>query len=92
MPIRRYVENGVVFTPKTLSAMSRALEDTAAILGIGSDEKPRQAVARFIIRVAKEDDSLDAAALRDRAVTALGGVAYSDLAAKSQPSESRIAG
>jgi hypothetical protein len=76
----------------TLSAMSRALEHTAAILGIVSDEKRRQAVARFIIRVAKEDDSLNAAALRDRAVVALGGVAYSDLAAKSQTSESRIAG
>jgi hypothetical protein len=49
---------------------------TTEILGIRRDEGKRQAVARFIIRVAKEDDSLDATALRDRAVAALGGVEY----------------
>jgi hypothetical protein len=79
MPIRRYVQNGVVFAPKTLSAMSRALEDTTQILGIVGDEKQRQIVARFIIRVAQEDDSLNAAALRDRVLAALGGVAYCDV-------------
>jgi hypothetical protein len=76
MPIRRYVGEGV-FTPQALSEMNRALTDTAEILGIGSDENQRQAIAKFIIRLAREDDSLDAAELRDRAVTALGGVAYS---------------
>ena len=35
MPIRRYVEKGVVFTPQALSAMSKALEATQTeILGI----------------------------------------------------------
>jgi hypothetical protein len=63
MPIRRYVEDGVVFTPKTLSAMSKGLEATTEILGIRGHEAKRQAVARFIIRVAKEDDSLDATGL-----------------------------
>ena len=76
MPIRRYVEKGVVFTPQALSSMSRALEATTETLGMGSDEKNCQAVARFIIRLAREDDSLDATALRDKAVAAFGGVAY----------------
>ncbi len=74
MPIRRYVEKGVVFTPQTLSTMGQALEATTEILGIGSDEVRRQAVARFIIRLAREDGSLDATTLRDKAIVALGGV------------------
>ena len=76
MPIRRYLEKGVVFTPQALSAMSKALEATTEILGIEGDEAKRQAVAKFIIRLAREDDILDAAELRDKAVAALGGVAY----------------
>ena len=76
MPIRRYVEKGVVFTPQALSAMNKALEVTTEILGIEGDEAKRQAVARFIIRLARDDNSLDAAELRDKAVAALGGVAY----------------
>jgi hypothetical protein len=86
MPIRRYVDEGVVFTPQALSAMSKALEATAEILGIGGDEKQRQIVARFIIRIAQEDDSLDAAALRDRVSAALGGIAFCDVHASPQPS------
>jgi hypothetical protein len=38
MPIRRYVKDGVVFTPQRLSSMSRAFEATTETLGIGSDE------------------------------------------------------
>jgi hypothetical protein len=79
MPIRRYVEEGAVFTPQALSAMSKALNEATEILGIVSDEKQRQAVAKFIIRLAREDGNLDATALRDRAVTALGGVEYSSV-------------
>jgi hypothetical protein len=75
MPIRRYVEKGV-FTPQALSAMSKALEATTEILRIEGDEAKRQAVARFIIRLSREDNSLDAAEMRDKAVAALGGVAY----------------
>jgi hypothetical protein len=85
MPIGRYVENGVVFTPQALSAMSKALEATTEILRIGGDEKQRQIVARFIIRTAKEDGSLGASALRDRVLAALGGVEYS-IPANPQPS------
>ena len=76
MPIGRYVEKGVVFTPQALSAMSKALEATTEILGIEGDEAKRQTVGRFIVRLVREDASLDAAELRDKAVAALGGVAY----------------
>jgi hypothetical protein len=75
MPIKRYVENGVVFTPQALSAMSKALAATTEILGIRDDAK-RQAVARFIIRLAQGDANFDAATLRDKAVAALGGATY----------------
>jgi hypothetical protein len=75
MPIRRYVEKGVVFTPQALSAMSKAFEATIEILGIRAEAK-RQAVARFIIRLAQEDGDIDAAALRDKALAALGGATY----------------
>ena len=58
------------FTPKVLSAMSKAFTAAIETLAIGSDEAKRQAVAQFIIRLAKEDGELDAAALRDSAVAA----------------------
>ena len=88
MPIRRYVEEGV-FTPQALSAMSTALEAALGILGLDGDEAKRGAVARFIIRLAREDDDLDAAELRDKAVAALGGVAYLAIAQAPQPSNPR---
>jgi hypothetical protein len=83
MPIRRYVEEGV-FTPQALEAMSKALVATTAILGVEGDEAKRQVVARFIIRLAREDDSLDTGELRDKAVAALGGVAYIAIAQAPQ--------
>ena len=86
MPIRRYVEKGVVFTPRALSAMSKALKATTEILGIEGDEAKRQAVARFIVRLAREDNRLDGAELRDKAVAALGGVAYLAIAQALQRS------
>ena len=89
MPIKRYGEKGVVFSPQSLSAMSKALEATTETLGIGSDEAKRQAVAKFIIRLAQEDESLDASALRDRAVAALGGAAYG-ASGSVQPSNLRL--
>jgi hypothetical protein len=89
MPIRRYVEKGVVFTPQALSAMSKALEATIEILGVEGDEAKRQAVARFIVRLAREDASLDTAELRDKAVAALGGVAYLAIAQAPRPPKPR---
>jgi hypothetical protein len=92
MPIKRYVEKGVVFAPQALSAMSRALEETTEILGISGDEKKRETVAKFIIRLAREDGDLDATALRDRAVAALGGVEYyAAIPASPQPSNPHAA-
>jgi hypothetical protein len=91
MAIRRYLEEGGFFRPQAVSAMSKALEDTSQILGIDGDEKQRQIVARFIIRISQEDDRLDAAALRDRVLAALGGVACS-IPASPQPSEPPLAG
>jgi hypothetical protein len=89
MPISRYLEKGLVFTPEALSAMGKALEATTETLGIGNDETKRRAVAKFIIRLAQEDDSLNATALRDRAVAGLGGVAYCVLPGIPQPSNPR---
>jgi hypothetical protein len=88
MPIRRYVEEGV-FTPQALSAMSTALEAAMEILGLGGDEAKRGAVARFIVRLAREDAGLDAAELRDKAVAALGGVAYLAIAQAPRPPKPR---
>jgi hypothetical protein len=82
--IKMPMQTGVVFTPTSLSAIGKALTDTAEILGIGSDKAKRQAVAKFIIRLAIEDAKLDAASLRDRAVVALGGAAYRDMAAGAE--------
>jgi hypothetical protein len=76
MPIRRYMKKGAVFTPQAISAMSSALEATTEILGIGSDEAKRQAVAKFIIRLAQDDGDIEVAALRDKALAALGGATY----------------
>ena len=86
MPIRRYIQEGAVFSPQALSAMSQALIVTVEILGIGSDEEKRRDVARFLIRLMREDGSLDAIALRDRAVAALGGVDYCGLQGLPRPS------
>jgi hypothetical protein len=54
-------------------------------LGLRSDERKRQAVAKFIIRLAQEAGNLDAAALRDRAVAAVGGAAYRASSGISKP-------
>ena len=70
MPITRYVDHKAIFTPQTLSKMSEAFTAAAETLEIGADEIKRQAVAQFIIRLAREDGELDAAALRDGAVAA----------------------
>jgi hypothetical protein len=55
---------GGFFRPTAVSALSKALVETTEILGIEGDEIKRQAVARVIIRLAREDASLDVAALR----------------------------
>jgi hypothetical protein len=54
--------------------MGTALDGAVDILGIGpSDETKREAVARFIIKLAEIDGGVDEASLRDKVVMALGG-------------------
>jgi hypothetical protein len=86
MPIKEYAKDGSVFEPQALWSLGKALEETSERLGVRGDEKKRLAVAKFIIRLAQEEGNLDAAALRDRAVAALGGVEYSALSGISQAS------
>jgi hypothetical protein len=81
MPNRRYVERGVVFTPQAPFSNGPSVASNHGNSWIGSNELRRQAVAKFLIRLAREDGSLDATTLRDKAVVALGGVAYRDMAA-----------
>jgi hypothetical protein len=67
MPIRRYAEEGV-FSSEALSVMGKAFEAAIWTLGPECDETKRESVARFIIRLAQSDRSLDVAALHRRAV------------------------
>ena len=70
MPIRRYVQHGV-FTSEVLSVMGKAFEAAIWTLGPECDEMKREAIAEFIIQLAKEDDgNLDATTLHRRAVAA----------------------
>src|ERR1700729_3211887 len=75
MPIEAYLPtSGASFGPEAVANMGKALEEAADILGIGpSDETKREAVARFIIKLAEIDGGVDEASLRDKAVMALGG-------------------
>jgi hypothetical protein len=72
MPIRRYLEHGVVFSPEALSAMGKAFEAAIWTLGPECDEMKREAVAKFIIRLAREDGNLGATTLHRRTVAAFG--------------------
>lgn len=75
MPIEAYLPtSGASFGPEAGTNMGKALEEAVDILKIGpSDETKREAVARFIIKLAEIDGGVDAASLRDKAVMALGG-------------------
>ena len=70
MPIRRYVEEGV-FSSEALSVMGKAFQAAIWTLGPECDETKREAVAKFIIRLARID-SLDLATLHRRAVAEFG--------------------
>jgi hypothetical protein len=71
MPIRRYVEEGV-FSSEALSVMGKAFQAAIWTLGPECDETKREAVAKFIIRLARIDRSLDLATLHRRAVAEFG--------------------
>jgi hypothetical protein len=65
---------GASFSPESATNMGKALDGAVDILGIDrGDETKREAVARFIIKLAEIDGGVDAASLRDQAVMALGG-------------------
>src|SRR6202020_422689 len=84
MPIEAYLPtSGASFGPEAVTNMGKALEGAVEILGIGpTDETKREAVARFIIKLAEIDGGAEAATLRDKALMALGG--SSDLASLSK--------
>ena len=57
MPIEAYLPtSGASFGPEAVTNMGKALEGAVDILGIGpSDETKREAVVRFIIKLAEVD-------------------------------------
>jgi hypothetical protein len=71
MPIRRYVGEGV-FSSEVLSVMSKAFEAAIWTLGPECDETKREAVAKFVIQLARNDSRLDVATLHRRAVAEFG--------------------
>ena len=73
MPINPYLKHGAVFTPEALAVMGKAFDGVAATLGIDHNELRRETVAQFIIELALSRKDLDATALRDQAIAALGG-------------------
>jgi hypothetical protein len=75
MTINAYLPTaGASFSPESATNMGKALDGALDILGIEpSDETKREAVARFIIKLAEIDGGVDEASLRDKAVMALGG-------------------
>ena len=92
MPIEAYLPtSGASFGPESVTNMGKALEGAVDILGIGpSDETKREAVARFIIKLAEIDGGVDAASLRDKAVMALGGsIHLASLSKDGQPDADR---
>jgi hypothetical protein len=90
--LRTYLPtSGASFGPEAVANMGKALEGTVDILGIGpSDEIKREAVARFILKLAEIDGGADAASLRDKAVMALGGsVHLASLPKRTEPDADR---
>jgi hypothetical protein len=71
MPIGRYVGEGV-FSSDALSVMGKAFEAAIWTLGPECDETKREAVAGFIIQLARNDGSLDVATLHLRAIAEFG--------------------
>jgi hypothetical protein len=73
MPLSAYLPTaGAEFGPKATESMTKAFEETVAAIGVGPDDEANRAmVGRFIVQLAEIDGGLDAAALRDNAVTAL---------------------
>ena len=73
MPIEAYLPtSGASFSPEAVTNMGKAFEGAVDVFGIGPrDETKREAVARFIVKLAEIDGGVDAASLRDKVVMAL---------------------
>ena len=92
MPIDAYLPtSGASFGPEAVTNMGKALQDAVDTLGIDPiDEIKREAVARFIIKLAEIDGGVDAVSLCDKAVMALGGSAHlASLSKDGQPDDAR---
>jgi hypothetical protein len=92
MTIQAYLPtSGAIFGPEAVANMGEALEGAVDALGIEPrDETKREAVARFIIKLAEIDGGLDATSLLDKAVMALGGSIHrASLSKDGQPDADR---
>jgi hypothetical protein len=88
MPIRAYLPtSGASFSPESITNMGAALDGALDILRIGpGDETKREAVARFIVKLAEVDGGVDEASLRDKAVMALeGSIHLASMSKDGQP-------
>jgi hypothetical protein len=59
--------------PEDLAVMGKAFEEAVSALGIGHDEKKREAAARFVIQFVQSGGSLDMATLRDKTIAEFSG-------------------
>jgi hypothetical protein len=93
MPIEAYLPtSGASFSPEAVTNMGKAFEGAVDVFGIGPrDETKREAVARFIIKLAEIDGGVDAASLRDKVVMALGGsIHLASLSKDGQPNANPV--
>jgi hypothetical protein len=73
MPIKKYLGPDS-FDREATAALGRAFGRAVAVLGVDEDEMRREAVAQFIIQLARWDANLGADALFERTIAALGGL------------------
>jgi hypothetical protein len=69
MPIRRYVEEASAFSPESVAVLNAAFAAAADALQV-RDESSRKRLAKIIIRLAGQNETLDADALVSEAVRA----------------------
>jgi hypothetical protein len=81
MPITRYLEKGLVFAPQALLQWVKRWRKHAGRSGSAPTIRNGSLSLSSLSGWRRKDGDLDAAALRDKAVAAMGGVAYSALCA-----------
>jgi hypothetical protein len=84
MPITRYLD-GKPLDPESTSKMSRAFVRAVQTLGVDHSETRREAIAHFIVQMAKWNDRLDEDTLYRNVVAALSG----PTGAPKRPSETK---